>query len=206
MEKKVTYPYAYFDEATIRRAMDTLRGLVEASTDGGVTERFDTMRVIRRDETWSYDTVDELLADLVRAGKDTSSLRVAEMMYAVFPKGEYDKRARLDIDQHPDSFDVAVGGVDRAGIERVHEVFRTALPSFHRPPPAPAAKPKPAPPKPRVFIGHGGSSDAWRDLKDHLGEKHHYEVIAYETGNRAGHTIRDILDEMMGSANFAILA
>ena len=55
-----------------------------------------------------------------------------------------------------------------------------------------------------VFIGHGSSSQ-WRDLKDHLQDKHGYEVEAYETGARAGHHIRDILDEMASKSSFALL-
>jgi predicted nucleotide-binding protein len=57
---------------------------------------------------------------------------------------------------------------------------------------------------PRIFIGHGRSSE-WRDLKDHLTDKHSYQVVAYEVGARAGHTIRDILDEMLTESSFALL-
>ena len=69
-----------------------------------------------------------------------------------------------------------------------------------------APPPEPSKPKlvPTVFIGHGGSSH-WRDLKDHLQDKHHIKVEAYETGARAGHTIRDILDEMANKSTFALL-
>lgn len=55
-----------------------------------------------------------------------------------------------------------------------------------------------------MFIGHG-RSPAWRDLKDHLQDKHHLEVIAYEIGERAGHTIRDILEEMLEESSLAFL-
>jgi predicted nucleotide-binding protein len=58
--------------------------------------------------------------------------------------------------------------------------------------------------KGKVFIGHGGDSQ-WRDLKDHLHEKHDYAIEAYEIGSRAGHTIRDILEEMLDSSSFALL-
>jgi len=57
---------------------------------------------------------------------------------------------------------------------------------------------------PVIFIGHGGNT-AWRDLKDHLSDKHDYKIESYETGARAGHTIRDILDEMASKSSFAIL-
>lgn len=46
-------------------------------------------------------------------------------------------------------------------------------------------------PSPVVFIGHGHNL-AWRDLKDHLADKHGYSVEAYEMGARAGHTIREL--------------
>jgi predicted nucleotide-binding protein len=59
-------------------------------------------------------------------------------------------------------------------------------------------------PPPRVFIGHGRSQQ-WRDLKDHLHEQHGYSVEAYEIGARAGHVIRDILEEMMKSSSIAFL-
>jgi predicted nucleotide-binding protein len=58
--------------------------------------------------------------------------------------------------------------------------------------------------KPSVFIGHG-RNEQWRDLKDHLHEMHGYNVEAYETGARAGHEIRDILEEMMEKVSFALL-
>ena len=58
--------------------------------------------------------------------------------------------------------------------------------------------------KPVIFIGHG-RSQAWRDLKDHLTDKHDYRVEAYEAGARAGHTIRDILESMLKNSSFALL-
>jgi predicted nucleotide-binding protein len=55
-----------------------------------------------------------------------------------------------------------------------------------------------------VFIGHGRSSQ-WRELKDHLQCKHGIKVETYETGARAGHTIRDILEDISRKSNFALL-
>ena len=55
-----------------------------------------------------------------------------------------------------------------------------------------------------IFIGHG-RNQAWRDLKDHLTDKHDYRVEAYEAGARAGHTIRDILESMLKDSSFALL-
>ncbi|MGF7033751.1 hypothetical protein J2T17_004699 [Paenibacillus mucilaginosus] len=56
----------------------------------------------------------------------------------------------------------------------------------------------------KIFIGHGRSSQ-WRDLKDHLQDKHGYKVIAYETGARAGMTITEVLQELTSEASLALL-
>lgn len=58
--------------------------------------------------------------------------------------------------------------------------------------------------RPKLFIGHGRNA-AWRDLKDHLQDQHGFTIVAYETGARAGHAIRDILEEMLEESSFAIL-
>jgi len=47
------------------------------------------------------------------------------------------------------------------------------------------------------FIGHGKGSVLWRNLKDHLQDKHGYKIECYELVLRAGHGIRDILEDMM---------
>lgn len=58
--------------------------------------------------------------------------------------------------------------------------------------------------EPRIFIGHG-HSDAWKDLRDHLRDKHAFEIEAYEVGARAGHAIRDILETMLNESSMAFL-
>ena len=58
--------------------------------------------------------------------------------------------------------------------------------------------------EPVVFVGHG-QSPIWKELKDHLHEKHGYNVQAYEIGARAGLTIQNILEDMLESASFAVL-
>lgn len=71
-------------------------------------------------------------------------------------------------------------------------------------PPEPPTPTPPPTPKPVIFIGHGGSQQ-WRDLKDHLHDLHGYEIVAYETGSRDGHSIRDVVSEMLDKSDFAIL-
>jgi predicted nucleotide-binding protein len=87
----------------------------------------------------------------------------------------------------------------RQEIERVFGVFEKHLEASKLPllPPAP-------PPERKVFIGHG-QNPIWKDLKDHLHEKHGYDIEAYEIGARAGHAIRDILSQMMEESAVALL-
>ena len=54
-----------------------------------------------------------------------------------------------------------------------------------------------------VFIGHG-KSEQWRDLKDHLHDKHGYKDQSYRSST---HIImyRDILEDMMAKSFMTIL-
>lgn len=56
--------------------------------------------------------------------------------------------------------------------------------------------------KPIVFIGHGHSED-WKQLRDHLQDKHGFEIEAYEAAPRAGHTIENVLETMLAKATIA---
>lgn len=58
--------------------------------------------------------------------------------------------------------------------------------------------------KPTIFIGHGHNNE-WRDLKDHLHEKHGLDVEAYEIGARAGLTVQEVLNEMLTNSSLALL-
>jgi predicted nucleotide-binding protein len=95
--------------------------------------------------------------------------------------------------------EVNVALPSRGEILRVMAVFADQAADALRPAPPPQP-----PSPPTVFVGHG-RSPLWRDLKDHLHEQHGYEVVAYETGARAGHTIRDIVNQMMDESSFAVL-
>ena len=94
-----------------------------------------------------------------------------------------------------------VAGLSRSKIETVFEVFERHVGDATAPQ---EVFQDTSQSKPSVFIGHG-RSPLWRDLKDHLQDQHGYDVQAYEIGARAGHAIRDILDELVRKSSFAIL-
>ena len=138
------------------------------------------------DSTWDYDTLEEFVADF-RKYNSYAYCRV----YAVGVSLTVIFRGRATA--------VDMMAQQRADIETVFDIFEkhSATAKLEPLPPPPVLRPV-------VFIGHG-RSPAWRDLKDHLQDKHGFKIEAYETGARAGHTIRDILEEMVTKSSFALL-
>ena len=151
------------------------------------------MRIRQLDETWTYDSEDEFSETI----GNTTLTAVGAIFYyrrsLIFHTLEIESELRTDCVIRV-SFK---GDLDcRSAIERVFDVFETDAQK--------SKLPYEAILKPKIFIGHGGST-SWRDLKDHLHDKHSYEVVAYEVGSRAGHAIRDILEDMLAKSSFAIL-
>jgi predicted nucleotide-binding protein len=61
------------------------------------------------------------------------------------------------------------------------------------------------PTKGTVFIGHGGKSQAWRDLKDFLQDRLLLKPDEFNMEPAAGMTTKERLEEMLNSAVFAFL-
>ena len=55
-----------------------------------------------------------------------------------------------------------------------------------------------------IFIGHGGHSD-WKELKDHLCDKHKLNCIFYESEPRSGFTIPDIIQQFGRIPDIALI-
>jgi predicted nucleotide-binding protein len=156
------------------------------------------------EDEWSYDTLDEFFAAIQRDHVASSFYAHISMpVPAMDPASGIQFRTEefiLSVEFRGYQSVVSVTFTSIPVIERVMSHFSEA--EFEHRLPEPDIPP---PPTARVFIGHGGASDQWRDLKDHLHDVHGYEVVAFETGSRAGHTIRDILVEMLEGSTFAIL-
>lgn len=149
--------------------------------------------VAHDDSNWEYDHIEEFLAEYRRCNG-----------YAYCWFSFLGEKAHVEITfmVYPRTTTVTVQAPQRVDIERIFSVFEKSVNvSKLKPLPRP---PTPAPAAPIVFIGHG-RSPVWRDLKDHLHDKHGIKVEAYETGARAGHTIRDILEDMVSKSTFALL-
>jgi predicted nucleotide-binding protein len=94
--------------------------------------------------------------------------------------------------------DITVGSKSRSAIESVFAVFEECPAEDKIVLAAKKAKDL------TIFVGHGRSKQ-WEKLRSHLQDKHDLPVLAYETGARAGHTIRDILDDLGDESSLALL-
>lgn len=176
MEKSKSYKDTYFSADVIKRSLyENIKEQVSKSS----------YRLRRENETLTLDDEREFFAEY-RKPHDSSTIRKSDVNISITIN--YTKNADTTL---------IVEAKTRGEIENVFELFE----ENHSQSVVPNDKEIKTP---VIFIGHGRSS-LWRDLKDHLTDKHDYKIEAYETGARAGHTIRDVLDEMANKSSFAIL-
>jgi predicted nucleotide-binding protein len=193
MEKDVRYINVRFSAETLREALAVFTRLIPA----GATSLGGNRKVELDDETWTFDSDEEFFAKYRKPFKGATVARYVYRGKVLIAKF-YFSDSYVGRNQ---SAMVQVQLGDAPKIEEVFDVFERNVESSRLPVPA---KPEPAPVRPTIFIGHGRSIQ-WRNLKDHLTDKQGYKVIAYETGERAGHTIRDILQELLIRGSFALL-
>jgi predicted nucleotide-binding protein len=184
MKKSKQYKYTRFSADALRKAIQVF----QTKTNQGKPAWSVIMSVDVGDSAWQYDSSEEFFADYRKADGGATYLETND-----------NATVQLVVHTSMDDVLVQVAAPDRGSIEAVFEVFERHAASSRLPVP----KKKPPDP-PTIFIGHGGSPQ-WRDLKDHLHEKHAYRVEAYEIGARAGHAIRDVLHDMLSKSSFAIL-
>jgi len=188
MERVKDYPRVEFSATALRKIVETLKDIVKDPAKTSI----DRLRIRKKGESWRYDTFEEFLALL---DDDTSyaSLIVSH------PDLSLDISIWQAISYNPTQ--VSISSRNRELILRLGNVVDACAEDCFVPAPP---EPKKEIAKPKIFIGHGASPQ-WRDLKDHLHEQHGYDVVAYETGSRAGHTIRDVIADMLDCSSFAIL-
>ena len=183
LKKQKNYRNTRFGVDVLRAAMEKVKVLAASSSSDLTHSNF---KLELQDATWTYDDAEEFFGDF-----RTSTGFAWCSIYG----GSYD----VDVVQRSNYAEVLVKAPTKSEIEAVFDVFESNAAKSALP-----VAPEPVDVAPIVFIGHGRSA-AWRDLKDHLHDKHGIQIEAYETGARAGHTIRDILEEMVEKSSFAIL-
>jgi predicted nucleotide-binding protein len=180
MQKSKRYPQTKFNALIVRQAVEACRSLAQDEQEDIVT-----CSVARGNESWSFDSIDEFLTDYSDRSVSGATLQL------IWHKENVSFYYNLW-----DVTTVSIKSNARANIQAVFSIFEECpndqkVVALHKP-------------KVSIFIGHG-RNDQWLKLKSHLQDQHKLEVQAYETGARAGHTIRDILDDMSKTSSFALL-
>lgn len=183
MQKEKLYLETRFSAEVLREAIALTREIIAPTENKILYSYFD---VEHDDSAWSYDTFEEFLPDFRKyTGYASISLNAGNK--------------ELKVSFTPRKTTVKVKADNRIDIEAIFDIFEKNRSACLLPPTPPKSAERPV-----VFIGHGRSA-AWRDLKDHLQDKHGFIIESYESGARAGHTIRDILEDMILSSSFAVL-
>ena len=181
MKKKKLYRYTRFSAEVLRAAADKFMLI-----NPGKPLRNEALLCRSDEESWSYDSQEEFFAHYRKINEtDFFWLSI--------------ERSRLDVTSTGKDTTVEVFGDSRADIESLFYIFEQALPQSC----LPESRADPAQ-NFTVFIGHGRDG-SWRQLKDHLQDKHKYDVQTYESGARAGHAIRDILEDLVETSSIALL-
>jgi predicted nucleotide-binding protein len=189
VKKQVTYNRTIFEANVLSEA---IKKFAEIDPDRAEDIVYVERSVKRGAEGWDFDSNEEFLAEYRREPRPTSA------DYHAYVGSNF----RLMVRLIRTTTWVLVEADIRPRIETIFEVFDRHQTESRLP--EPVIAPTPPPPPPTIFIGHGRSAQ-WRDLKDHLHEQHGYPITAYEIGARAGHTIRDILGDMLVKSSFALL-
>lgn len=183
MQKTKYYSQTKFSSRIIRNAIEKCRSVATNKADG----RTECTTEIGS-ESWTFDDVDEFLTSYMSEGVQSAHLLmfwdVTELM--------------LSVNLGMSGSRIAVASKLRSAIESVFSIFENAPPDDR------LALSQAQRPDATIFIGHGRSKQ-WEKLKSHLQDKHDLNIVAYETGARAGHTIRDILDGMASESSLALL-
>jgi predicted nucleotide-binding protein len=191
MEKTQKYRRVRFVPDAIQELENYIIGTNLAKPSGTKTFKVE----LQGEESWDFDTFDEFLAEYPKA---------IEATYLRFGVSNFQVQISLIAVYDGPITTVRITAENREIIQKIFNIVEKYRERSTIPLPAkPESEPEPEV-RPVVFIGHGRSQQ-WRDLKDHLHEKHGYEIVAYEIGAREGHTIRDIIEEMLDRSSMAFL-
>jgi len=189
MEKTVEYPNTKFSPEIIMKGLKELQKYIDEKDLKKPGMHFS---VWKSKERWDHDNESEFFADY---RKDDVYLGRFKYWYSNEALG-------VSFDSNNIS-EVSVTSKSRQIIESVFQIFDDAAP-LSKYPKLTSTHEIPWESKVNIFIGHG-QKDIWRDLKDHLQDKHKFMVNFYEMGTQTGHNIKDILQKMRLQSNFAIL-
>ena len=188
MERTKKYNRVLFPPEVIRQAADMVAKACGQNINVGA------MRLsVTEDEEWKYDDEEEFFAAYIDPFRYAQFSKLYHLCgsFSVVVWGETKTRdlgTTVTVEMQKREQILGAFNIFEANVERCK------LPE----------RPREEPRKGRVFIGHGRDKQ-WRELKDHLHDKHGLDVEAYEIGARAGLTVQEVLDEMLTNSSLAVL-
>jgi len=203
VELIVQFANLRFPASVIRQAVSTMEQLPNAKRPG----RYSSLKETLGSEAWEFDDAEEFFASFSEANN-------VSFHYSI-PLNSDNSKCSLWYFMDSRSSRVHIASEQRSEIHAVMNVFRAsqgeATPIYDENEQDESAEVDENEQDEsaeenvfNIFIGHGHSSD-WQQLRDHLRDKHEYNVVTFETGARAGHHIRDILEEMLDQSSLAFL-
>jgi predicted nucleotide-binding protein len=184
MRKAVFYKNVKFSQEVIQKGLNK----IDSFADKKNKNIFRGSLLKLGDETWAHDNEAEFFNDYNK-----------KIEYASFSRHYSEAELAISIDFRYNHTTISVEANNRPQIEEIHQIFSQNADKCLIP-----FEDQKMLEEPTIFIGHGRSNQ-WRELKDHLQEKHGYKIEAFEIGSRAGHTIRDILEEMLAKSSMAFI-
>ena len=193
MQKSKNYDNTFFPAHVVKDAHDLFLSKLDQDKEIGHPYEL-TIRI--GIETWTFDSIEEFIAEYPKS----SYYRLDHMEQGnrIIVEGYGPGESRILRTTY-----ILVSFKNRALIEAVFHVFERNAESS-KIPDQKIDKDIPKEIPITVFIGHGRDPQ-WRDLKDHLQDKHGIKVIAYEVGPRAGLSIKEVLQDMLESSSLALL-
>lgn len=197
MLKGKTYRCTLFSADVIKEAAEVYFDVLSKAKKSRKKDAVYHLEISFEDESWTHDNVDEFFSDYRKHPHFAHfHLTINNLSFCVKTQEIHTR--------------VEIKGNNRGNIQAVFEIFEKYVAHSKFPDRRELGKldrreTKNKEEDPIIFIGHGRSSQ-WKDLKDHLHEKHGYKVEAYETGIRAGHTIRETLENMLSTSSIAFFA
>ena len=191
LQLETTYRSIRFSEEAIRNTLGKFDEIFKTQCSLDVSDRI--LSVTKDDQKWTLDDQDEFFAHYADCDYAVFNRRITEDRRSSATFSLHFLRNTTHVSVETDQDYLKAGR--RGSILSVLRVLAEYTDDCRLPEETL---------EPVIFIGHG-RSHAWRDLKDHLADKHNYRVEAYEAGARAGHAIRDILESMLESSSFALL-
>lgn len=177
IQKQKWYDGYKFPGDVIISALDVL--LTKVGKSRSDEPSYVSFDIESENETWEYTSIEEFLTDY---SKKTSGYSFS---YEIL-------KGKMVMQGIGTSVRIMVRLSNRADIQSVFQKFEENLERSK------------VEIKLKIFIGHGNNPQ-WRDLKDHLHEKHGYDIIAYEIGPKGGLTIKEVLESMLKKSSIGFL-